>query len=94
MSTAATAVEHGLAAATAVASAAATVLLCLRSTASATIAVAAAVTAGLRCGRACDRQSGDARGEKQPGHAKSPLGQSKRSVRRAVPTLKRMEPAL
>jgi hypothetical protein len=58
-------------------------------------AVAATITSpGLcRC-RDCDRQGGDACGEKQPGHRKSPFERGERSVRLTVPTLKRLEPAL
>jgi hypothetical protein len=68
--TTAAAFEYCLAAATAVtATTAATALFSLGRTAAA-IAVAAAVAAGLRCSRACHRQSGDSRGEKQPGHRK------------------------
>jgi hypothetical protein len=68
--TTAAAFEYCLAAATAVtAAAAATALFSLRRPATA-IAMAASVAARLRCSRARDRQSGDSRGEKQPGHRK------------------------
>jgi hypothetical protein len=54
---------------------------------------AALATRGLRYSRGRDRQSGDARGEKQPGHGNSPFERQKRSVRRTVPTSKRMKQA-
>jgi hypothetical protein len=45
--------------------------------------------------RGCDRQRGNARGEKEPGqHEKSPFERVKRLVRCTVPTPKRMELAL
>ena len=46
------------------------------------------------CGcRGCDRQRGDARCEKYPGHDFISFERQKRSARDTVPTLKRMEPA-
>jgi hypothetical protein len=44
-----------------------------------------------RAGRGRDRQCGNARGEKYPGHKISPLERQKRLVGRTVPTIKRME---
>jgi hypothetical protein len=81
------------AAATAVAAAVAMLLLGLLA-ATAAIAVPAAIAAGLRVSRACDRQSGYARGEEQPRHRKTPFEREKRPVSRTVPTVKRMEPAV
>ncbi len=51
----------------------------------------AVAAAGLRVSRACNRQCGDTRGQKQPAHEISPLERQKRSVRCTVPTPKRLE---
>jgi hypothetical protein len=67
--------EVRITAAVSTAAAPATVLL-LRRRSAATVRIAA-TSAGLRCGRACNRQSGDARGEEQPGHGISPFERGK-----------------
>jgi hypothetical protein len=58
------------------------------------LAAAAMAAAWLCCSRGRDRQSGDTRGEEKPNHRNFSSQTAKRSVRRTVPTAKRMEPAV
>jgi len=83
----------GMAPATAAMAAAARGLSCGSVAAPAAAVASATAVRSCTC-RGCDRQRGNAGGEKDPGHKLSPLERLKRPVRRAVPTPKRMEPAL
>jgi len=64
----------------------------VRSASTTTAAATTVAAMRIRICRGCDRQRGDAGGEKHPGqHEKSPSERDKRSVRCTVPTAKRME---
>jgi hypothetical protein len=82
-------------AATAVRSAAATAATMIHDDLAAASAMrpASASVAAVRpcCCRGCDRQRGNARGEKDPGHDNFSFQSAKRTVRPTVPTPKRME---